>query len=865
MVDALKWLLAIEVIGLVACPLAFAAFPFLRDRGYGFAKPLGLIVIGFFVWILSYARILPNSGWAYGLAVVVLAVGAGAYVWWKPGALRRSLAFLRREWRVVVAGEVLFLLFFVAWAVFRAYDPAISGTEKPMDFLFLNASVFAGHAPPEDPWLSGFPVAYYYFGYWMFGGLSQLSGVPTYVAYNLSLALIAGMSAGAIFTVVYCMVARDGGTRRSAIWWGVAGAVLLLVAANLAGVWEFLANLGAGSEGFYEWLSIDGIEPAAAPDGWRPDTHWWWFRASRVINTFDAGGASLDYTINEFPFFSLMLGDLHPHVMSIPFVLAGVGAALSLALSPARFGLVWLRRNPVPAAVLALLLGASGFINAWDLFFLGALVFGVATVKVYFQRRASGDQAGLRHPRRLGLRNALASRVAAVRVHVQQGKSLCAAALGAAPPVVILAAAGLALFSPFYFGTLSSQVRLPPILQWPPFAGWPPIGEWSPIGPAAYASRPIHFVTVWGFALLVTAPFLVTAAWRSLRPQCAWLRREWAEIPHRRGEMKPARSIFVVVVLALAVPYFIWAGAHLEIRESATAGDMFTRFLSVLPLGVATAALFIAAFARARRALWDAGSFGLLVAALAFYMLYGAELLFVHDLFGNRMNTIFKLHYQAWIVLAAVGAYGLHYWRSRHKRLRGVPLAASRVVAAAAVVLMAGALYYSIAAAVTKTAGSRDGPTLDGLAFVEATSGAERRAIDELRKVARPGESMIEAVGGDYSEFGRISASTGIPTVLGWPGHEHQWRGNTDLFLKPESPESPAVDREADVERIYRTEDVSEARSLLAEYDVTFVYVGRRERRQYLPVAMDKFDELGTRVFEEGDIVIFRVWQGDDD
>jgi len=803
MMDAVKWLVAIEVVSLAACPLAFAAFPYLRDRGYGFAKPLGLIVIGFLVWILSYAHILPNSGWTYGLAVVAMAAGAGAYMWWKPRSLDTLLAFVRREWRAIVVGEALFLLFFVAFAVFRAYNPSISGTEKPMDSLFLNASVFAAHAPPEDPWLSGFPIAYYYFGYWMFGGLSQLSGVPTFVAFNLSLALVAGMSAGAIFTVVYGMVSRDGGIRRSAIWCGVVGAGLLLVAANLAGVWEFLANLGVGSEGFYGWLSIDGLEPAAAAGGWRPDEHWWWWRATRVINTFDSTGASLDYTIGEFPFFSLMLGDLHPHVMSIPFVLTGVGAALNLALSPIRFSLRWLRRNPAAAAVLALLLGASGFINAWDLVFLGALVFGAAALRAYSYR----------------------------------GGSLLAAVFRVAPAFVLVAGIGVALFAPFYFGTLSSQV------------------QWPPIGPAAYGSRPIHFVTVWGFALLVPAPFLLMAAWKMLRPQCAWLGRAVAELPHGRREMKPAWSVIVVVLLALAIPYFVWAGAHLEVNDNAAAADMFTRLLTALPLAVAVTALFVAVFARARRALWDAGTFCLLAAALALYMLYGAELLFVHDLFSNRMNTVFKLYYQVWIVLAAVGAYGLHYWRSRHRRLQGMGLAASRIAAVVAAVLMVGALYYSVAAAVSKTAGSRGGPTLDGLAFVESADAAERRAIDDLRTRARPGESMVEAVGESYSEFGRISASTGVPTILGWPGHEHQWRGTKEPFQ----------DREADVERIYRTEDVSEAQRLLDRYGVTFVYVGRRELRQYLPVAMDKFDELGERVFEEGDIVIFRVRQGDGD
>jgi uncharacterized membrane protein len=309
-----------------------------------------------------------------------------------------------------------------------------------------------------------------------------------------------------------------------------------------------------------------------------------------------------------------------------------------------------------------------------------------------------------------------------------------------------------------------------------------------------------------------------------------------------------------VVLLALAAPYFIWAGAHLEIREEATPGDMFSRFLHVLPLAVGVVALIVAAFARARSARLDAGTFCIMAAGLALYLLYGAELLFVHDLFGNRMNTVFKLYYQVWIVLAAIGAYGLHYWRSRHLRFTGVSLWTSRALATVVAVLLVGALYYSVAASVSKVDAPRGGPTLDGLAYLDSTSGAERAAIERLREVARPDDSIVEAVGGSFTEFGRISAATGIPAILGWTGHEHQWRGSEDPF----------EGREADVERIYRTDDAAEAGRLLARYGVTFVYVGARERGKYVPVKIEKFDELGTRFFEQGDVVIFRVKPVDD-
>ena len=66
--------------------------------------------------------------------------------------------------------------------------------------MFLNASIRSFTGAPEDPWLAGEPVSYYYFGYWMMGTLSKLTGISSNVSYNLALALIpalgaAGMSA----------------------------------------------------------------------------------------------------------------------------------------------------------------------------------------------------------------------------------------------------------------------------------------------------------------------------------------------------------------------------------------------------------------------------------------------------------------------------------------------------------------------------------------------------------------------------------------------------------------------------------------------------------------------------------------------
>ena len=85
--------------------------------------------------------------------------------------------------------------------------------------------------------------------------------------------------------------------------------------------------------------------------------------------------------------------------------------------------------------------------------------------------------------------------------------------------------------------------------------------------------------------------------------------------------------------------------------------------------------------------------------------------------------------------------------------------------------------------------------------------------------------------------------------MLGWEGHEFQWRGTRELF----------EGRAADVETLYKTDDLTKASALLDRYDIDYVYLGARERGEYGPANFDKFDQLGERVFEFDSTVIFKI------
>jgi len=792
-VDALLWLLSIEVLGLLALPFAFVLFQRLPDRGFTVAKPMALALSSYLLWVVGLSHLAPNSRLTIILILLFGALISGLVL---RSQMDRFRAFLKNEWRTLLVAQGVFLVFFLLWAGIVSEVPAITGTEKPMDFAFLNAVLQSRYFPPEDPWLAGHPISYYYFGHFTMALLTQLTGIASSVSYNLSIPLIAALAATGAFGLVQNLVRLSGGSRRAAIGFGLAAPALLLLLGNLEGALEFIQAQGWGSGGFWDWVGIKGLE--ASPSG----PMWW--RATRVIDTL-SNGQSLDYTITEFPFFSFLLGDLHAHVVSLPFLILGLSLGLNLFLAPDPPGLAWLRRHPVEAIAVALFLGSLAFINAWDFPLLAAVLGVLVLVRAYGAERGDLQRAA--------------------------GQ----AALMLAP--IFLAA--VALFLPYYL-TLDGQV-----------SGILPLTKVS--------TRPFLFFLVMGLFSVLAISFLL---------------RQLAGLVRPTRHEAPAALLVLMVTLA---PFLLWLVIAFLLTSLtdgvapaiAKAGG---RALWVLP-GLAVVAL--AGFSAAKRVLLGREpvlAFPLLLLAAGFYLLVGVELFYVVDLFGNRMNTVFKVYYQVWLLLSLVGAYGLYYWYSRSAGVapagslgrptgglvmrRWALWAGRHSWTVAVAVLLLASLYYPVGAVLDRTGILGQGHsfsdnTLDGLSFIKDSRHGEYAAIQWLRDEA-PWGRIVEAVGDDYSDYGRISASTGLPTVLGWKGHELQWRGGTRLFNG----------RDEDVGTIYRSDDSEAVGRLLKRYGVRYVYVGRRELSSYGVGHLAGFDKLLKTVFQQSGVVIYEVLPG---
>ena len=354
--DIALWFLTLEAFSFAAFPIAFRAFSRMPDRGYAFSKPLGLLSVGFTAGLIGMSHTIPVSNLSV-LAALAIIVGISvlAVRRWR----REIWTFLRNNLTVVLLTEALFVLVFASMTLFRAMVPDISTTEQPMDLMFLSSTVASTYYPPIDAWFAGEQVSYYYLGYLLIGSVALLTNTVTPIAYTLGLATYAAIAAVAAFGLTFNLVRLSRGSLLAGASAGLGSVFLLLIASNVLGVLELAWASNAGTASFWAWITpnADWYRDAQASASWRPDDFWWWWRVSRAVPN----------AITEFPAFSFLLGDMHPHVMSIGFVLLTIGIAIQLYLRPGLIQRDTLWRHFPLVLVTALSVGGMGAINLWDL------------------------------------------------------------------------------------------------------------------------------------------------------------------------------------------------------------------------------------------------------------------------------------------------------------------------------------------------------------------------------------------------------------------------------------------------------------------------------------------------------------------
>jgi uncharacterized membrane protein len=871
---ALSWWLVSSLLGWAAFPLSARLLWRLPDRGLGVSRALALLAAGYLLWIGASFHVVRNSvGGA--IAVSLIVAGAGVWAGWRSWDELRS--WLHDRWRSIVAMELVFLVAYAVWAFVRANNPDITATEKPMELAFLNSILRTDFYPAADPWLSGYAISYYHFGYVLLAYMTRLTGVSAGVAFNLGNALWFALTAVGSFSVVYNLV--NAGQRRIRLAPAFLGPILLLISGNLEAVldvlwarrafWRPWAD-GVLQSGFWQWLNIQELTRVPSqPPTWLPyrDGGFWWWRASRVIHDVNLAGQSVE-VIDEFPFFSFLLADNHPHLLALPFVLLALSLALHVFLAGRRTSTrlgnepvsrTQIQRGAMAIGIAVLILVSakvglgitqglptgeiagravrSGILAAGGATLLGVLVlFLLGSLPSLLERREFWFAAWV-----FGALAFLNTWDFPIYLSVLVGVMLWTSRQEAAGHLLRsllwtglgLGVGGVLLYLPWY-PTFSSQASgiLPNLL---------------------YPTRLPHFLVMFGTML---GPLLVWLVWRG---RAAW----------SRGELRRLVGIGLGVPLGLLALSWLLAGAalliqyrdpgalgvvldHLGVADIQSGiGQAWVRRLTTswtaLILGFMLGAAVVLLLRRGKPSETDDGlapdtaPFVLVMIAIGSLLVLVPEFVYLRDLFGDRMNTVFKFYFAAWNLwsLAAAALLG---------DLARQPQRWVRAAGAALLVPICLGLVYPVLATWTKTDGFNPygGRRLDGIAYMADSIPEDAAAIAWIQGNLQTGV-ISEAVGGSYSGFGRISAHTGLPTVLGWPFHEVQWRGSADLLGS----------REQDIQRLYTTRDWLEAQTIVEAYGIDYVYVGPMEQLTYSPLVTRKFEAFMDIVYQADGVTIF--------
>jgi uncharacterized membrane protein len=838
--DIFRWWLVVQLLGLLALPLTIWFFRRLPDRGYSFAKPFGLLLVGYGAWLLSMLG-LGAFGYAQLVVVALVVAVVGALLLRRDrvavlGELRQRIGWI--GFQELLFAAALFVGLWLRWHDLFGEGAGIRHTEQPMDLTFLSGILASQQFPPQDPWLSPYPINYYYLGYLLVAALIRLSGVGVGVGYTLGIATIFALAATGIAGLIYNLMSVTGeertenkeqrtreqenkgtkeqgsqepGTRNQEpraefpipntqyptpdsqppapsafahVLFPLLAVVLVLIAGNQVGGLQLLAGSEkvvalppaeavaalANGLGSRDPITLpptfpagdfggDPANPVLIPSDKIANFDGWWPSRAVWDDVPQADGTIQRlYTITEFPFFSFLLGDLHPHVLSLPWSLLAIAVAFNVLLrrsAPdfrARNG--WLN-----VLLTAIVLGGLYAINSWDLPTYLLLYLGALTL-LYGRLAPSPGAFFWPH-------------------FIQQAG------------ITILTS--YFVFLPFHM-TFSAPTAP------------------SPIGIAPARTGLWEFGVMFGLFALPLLVFVIGRAVQGLAAESNLSRRTL--LPIAIGVLLALTVLGVAVgwPLLLLLPLAFWA--------------------------------IVTAYNERDR---PATSFALLLFALGALIVWGCDLIFLRDNYASpRMNTIFKFYYQVWLIWGALAAYAV--W-ALLRRFR----ASTLLWFAPWIVLLASALVYPALAP------DDDSPprTLDGLAYLRTEAPDEAAAIDWIRANTPPDAVVVQVTGQPYnSGTSRIASATGRPTILGWNQHERLWRRGQPTVA------DQIAEREADVLTLYTTLDPQLAQSILARYNARYVVVGPNEQQAIAeggapPEALTKFARWMQPVFQQGTITIY--------
>lgn len=735
------WFVLIQLMSLAVAPTLMRAAGSVAGAAYGLTKPLALIVLALPIWLLVSWGVFDMSKLLV-VTMLVLMLGLGV---WRAMSNRARLAEIWREHRrMIIAAELMFTTVFIAVLLLRAGNPDVwhpwRGGEKPMELAYLTAVTGSTTLPPYDPWLAGGSLNYYYMGWFLLAVPIRILGFTPDVGFNLGVVTYAALAAVTVFSTAAMLAQLAQRRSRSVLSpgrTGVLATVLFLIIGNLDGFRQLITRLRTDL-------------PLSDFDWWDP---------SRV-NKNSAG-----FEVTEFPSFTVLFADLHPHFMAMPIFGLGLAGAVGF-VEQARKGRTW--STWWLAAGLGVGSGLIRMVHTWDLpafllIVVGAIIFGwvLARGPAAWRAKYAGAQLVLAGAAHLAV-------TAPYRARNRVSDSGFSRSESVTNLDDWLVHWGLFLFVGAAYLGFELWSRKDAILDRAPL--WLlTVSFLAPVGFLGLHSL-VGSVAAWAFLGLVAAATLLTLE----------LVDDSRSTPH----------VMVAAMWLLGFAILVGVEAFTQNADIARLNTVFKFWLQVwhlFTLGTAFGAAWLLGplFERARVSQPDkkrgpleiarrpiaAGLVLLLLAALVY------PVLSVQPRQANRFDTSLGPSLQ--------GDLWLNPGQS--------------------------------------TVGIRD---VDENDYV-IDPGADRAIIEWLQENVEGRPTIVEAVGGaEYQWWGRVSIQTGLPTVLGWRWHQTQQR---PIFEGNRGRQSEVDERKFEVAAFYRSQTDREIEAFLRQFDVSYIIVGSLE------------------------------------
>lgn len=232
--------------------------------------------------------------------------------------------------------------------------------------------------------------------------------------------------------------------------------------------------------------------------------------------------------------------------------------------------------------------------------------------------------------------------------------------------------------------------------------------------------------------------------------------------------------------------------------------------------------------------------FILILFGLSTILLIIPEFFYIKDIYPAhfRANTMFKLGYQAFIMMTIASTYTFILFK-RHFR----PTFFYFLYFIFYILFFSLIASYPVFAISSYYGKLNKTPQLDGSGWITTVYPEYKEIIGYLNATVKGQPTILEAQGDSYTTYNVVSSYTGLPTVAGWWVHEWLWRGSSDAVgrLIP------------DIENIYQSDDESLILNLIKKYSIQYIIIGSNEREKYKTLNEDKFEGIAKRIFTSSD------------